>query len=406
MGALQMDGAGCFTIGDVPGVPGAVGVYFGKGQGMKTLIWAMLAAALCMGADLAAEEGKAMKKISREALGATPEGVEVDAYTLVNKHGMKARIMTYGGIVLSLEVPDRDGQLEDVTLGFDSLDGYVAEHPYFGTIVGRYANRIKGGRFVLDGVEYVLAQNNGPNHLHGGIKGFDKAVWAAEPTTHDGAPALRLRHVSPDGDEGYPGTLTTTVTYVLTDDNALEIHYEAETDRPTIVNLTQHAYFNLAGRRSETILDHEMQILASRYTPVDETLIPTGELRAVKDTPMDFTTPHRIGARIDQVEGGYDHNYVLDSGGGALALAARVHDPASGRVMEVHTTEPGLQFYTGNFLDGSIKGKGGRVYPKHAGFCLEAQVFPDSPNNPSFPSPVLRPGSKYTQTTVYRFLTE
>lgn len=346
-----------------------------------------------------------MMSIAKEAFGTAPDGQPVDVYTLANQQGMTVRIMTYGGIVLSIEVPDKNGVVEDVTLGYDALDGYIAKNPYFGALVGRYANRIAQGRFTLNGVDYVLAKNDGPNHLHGGLKGFDKAVWTAEAATHGGAPALRMRYVSPDGEEGYPGTLSTLVTYVLTGDNALEVRYEAETDRPTVVNLTQHAYFNLSGPRAEIILDHEMQILAARYTPVNDTLIPTGELRPVAGTPMDFNAMHRIGARISQVEGGYDHNYVLDGGGGELALAARVHEPLSGRVMEVLTTEPGLQFYSGNFLDGTIKGKSSRVYPKHGGFCLEAQRFPDTPNKPEFPSAVLNPGGKYTQTTAYRFLT-
>jgi aldose 1-epimerase len=302
---------------------------------------------------------------------------------------------------VSLLVPDRTGKLGDIVLGYESLDSYIKNSPYFGSIVGRYGNRIAKGLFTLDGVTYKLAVNNGQNHLHGGSKGFDKVVWKAEPVREAGAAGVKLTYLSRDGEEGYPGNLSVTVVYSLTDENELRISYEAVTDRPTPVNLTHHSYFNLAGEGD--ILGHELVVNAESYTPVDAGLIPTGEIRPVKGSPFDFTTPHAIGERIARVEGGYDHNFVLRGGGGRLDLAARVFEPKSGRVMEIRTTEPGLQFYSGNFLDGTITGKGGRVYSKHAGFCLETQHFPDSPNRPGFPSTILRPGSVYKSLTVHRF---
>jgi len=343
----------------------------------------------------------------KESFGKTPDGKQIDLYTLTNTTGLRARIMNYGAILVSLEVPDRDGNLADITLGFDKLDGYLGEHPYFGAIVGRYANRIGKATFTLDGVEYKLAANNDVNHLHGGIKGFDKKVWRVEDLGVKGAGAVvKLSYISEDGEEGYPGNLACSVTYTLTEDDKLKISYEAETDKKTVINLTNHSYFNLAGQGTGDILGHEMMINADKYTVVDEGLIPTGENRSVKDTPMDFTTPMTIGSRIGQVEGGYDHNYVLKGDGGTLALAARVYEPTSGRVMEVQTDQPGVQFYTGNFLDGSLTGKAGKVYQKNYGFCLETQHFPDSPNKPDFPSVVLHPGQKYTTETVYRFYTK
>lgn len=344
----------------------------------------------------------------KQLFGKTADGKAVDLYTLTNSNGVEARIMTYGGIVVSLRVPDRNGKLEDVVLGYGNLEGYLKNNsPYFGGIIGRYGNRVAKGRFSLNGREYRLAQNNGENHLHGGIKGFDKVVWKAkEVKSKDGA-AVALSYVSKDGEEGYPGNLSVTVVYTLTNNNQLKIDYSATTDKETIVNLTNHSYFNLAGRGS--ILNHEVMINADRFTPVDQGLIPTGELRSVKGTPMDFTRPTAIGARIEQQDQqlifgkGYDHNWVLNGGGGKLALAASVYEPTTGRVMEVYTTEPGVQFYTGNFLDGSIRGKGGQVYEKRFGLCLETQHFPDSPNKSNFPSTVLRPGGKYTTTTIYKF---
>jgi aldose 1-epimerase len=341
--------------------------------------------------------------IQKQVFGQLPDGKSVDLYVLSNTKGIKARIMTYGAALVSLEIPDRDGTIADITLGYDSIDGYIAASPYFGSTVGRYANRIAKGKFTLDGIEYTLAQNNGENHLHGGIKGFDKVVWNAEPIRKESEVGIKFMYFSKDGEEGYPGNLACTVIYMLTDNDELKISYEAETDKPTHVNLTHHSYFNLAGQGSGDILAHELMLNADNYTPVDEGLIPTGEIRSVEDSPMDFTTPHTIGDRIDQVQGGYDHNFVLRSGRGELALAARVYEPKSRRTMEIHTTEPGIQFYSGNFLDGSITGKSGKVYHKHYGFCLEPQHFPDSPNKPSFPSTVLNPGEKYESLTIFKF---
>ncbi|MHC4111423.1 MAG: aldose epimerase family protein [Planctomycetota bacterium] len=338
--------------------------------------------------------------------GKTPDGQEIDLYTMTNTNGITAKITNYGAILVSLEVPDKNGKLADITLGFDNLEGYIKGHPYFGAIVGRYANRIGGAKFKLNDLEYQLAANNGPNHLHGGIKGFDKVVWKAEDVTGDSNRALvKLSYMSKDGEEGYPGNLACTVTYTLTNNDELKINYEAETDKTTILNLTNHSYWNLAGQGDGDILGHELMLNADKYTPVDEGLIPTGEIKSVKDSPMDFTKPMAIGSRIAQVEGGYDHNYVLNSGGGKIPWCATVYEPTSGRIMEIYTVEPGVQFYTGNFLDGSITGKAGKVYKKHYGFCLETQHFPDSPNKPDFPSVVLKPGDKYTTVTVHKFTT-
>lgn len=340
---------------------------------------------------------------AREKYGTMPDGTEVDQYTLTNANGMKVKVITYGAIITSIEVPDRDGKLANVILFRDSLDDYLAGHPYFGCVVGRYANRIAKGKFTLDGQEYTLATNDGDNHLHGGEKGFDKYVWKAQPIKAEGVVGVTLMHVSPDGDEGYPGELTATVAYTLTDENELQMAYTATTTKPTIVNLTNHAYWNLAGAGSGTILEHLMMINADRYLPVDEGLIPTGEIKPVEDTPMDFRQPKPIGRDIEKVEGGYDHCYVLNrQPDEEMSLAARVAEPESGRVMEIYTTQPGIQFYTGNFLDGKVSG-GGVAYQKHAGFCLETQHFPDSPNQPDFPSTVLKPGETYEQVTIYRF---
>ena len=347
----------------------------------------------------------------QEAFGETADGTPVQLYTLRNEQGMEAQITNYGGIITSLKVPDSEGNFEDVVLGFSSLDKYLEGHPYFGAIVGRYANRIDEGQFTLNDSTYTLATNNGPNHLHGGTKGFDKRTWEARQGTGEDGPYLELSYVSPDGEEGYPGTLTTTVTYTLLPENALRIDYEAETNKKTILNLTNHSYFNLAGDGS--ILDHRLMINAHQFTPIDSTLIPTGTLRSVEGTPFDFTEPTRIGARINsdnqqiQFAGGYDHNFVLKekTPDDELTLAARVYEPRSGRVMEVRTTQPGVQFYSGNFLDGSLTGKGGTAYEHRNGFCLETQHFPDSPNQPSFPSVVLEPGETYSETTVYDFST-
>jgi aldose 1-epimerase len=350
--------------------------------------------------------GKERASVQKQAFGKTPDGAEVDVYTLTNTSGTTAKIMTYGAILTEHDVPDRDGKIEDVVLGFDNLKDYLAGHPYFGSTVGRVANRVAKGKFTLDGKEYKLATNNGPNALHGGLKGFDKVIWKAEPQMVADGVAVKFTYVSKDGEEGYPGTLNATVTYTLTNENELRLDYTATTDQATPVNLTNHSYFNLAGAKSGDILDHELMLAADKYTPTDDTLIPTGEIKPVKDTPLDFTTPKRIGERIDQLKGdpvGYDHNFVLNSEGKKLALAARVRDPKTGRVMEMYTTEPGVQFYTGNFLDGKQTGRGGVVYKKHAGFCLEAQHFPDSVNHPNFPSMILKPGETYKQTTIYKF---
>ena len=371
------------------------------------LVAGAIAAASCTPARKTGETS-ALKK---QSFGKTAAGQQVDIYTLSNRNGMEAAIMNYGGVVVSLKVPDRNGKLDDVALGFDTLDGYLKPNPYFGALVGRYGNRIARGKFTLDGVEHTLARNNGENALHGGLQGFDKRVWTARDVSTADTPRLELTYVSKDGEEGYPGTLTAVVTYSLTGANELRIDYSATTDKDTVLNLTNHSYFNLAGQGNGDILKHQVTIHADRFTPVDAGLIPTGELKPVEGTPFDFRQPHEIGERIGQndeqlVRGkGYDHNFVLNKGGGALAAAARVYEAGSGRVMEVLTDQPGLQFYTGNFLDGSITGKGGKVYRQRYGFCMETQHFPDSPNRPEFPSVVLKPGEQYRTATVYRFST-
>jgi aldose 1-epimerase len=350
--------------------------------------------------------------ISSEPYG-TVDGEAVELYTLTNANGMEVKIMTYGGIVQSIRVPDRDGTMANVALGFDGLDDYVESSPYFGCITGRYANRIARGTFNLEGTRYFLALNNGTNALHGGEKGFDKYVWAAEEINDADGVGLTLSRTSPDGEEGYPGNLDVEVTYRLTDANELRIDYHATTDAATIVNLTNHSYFNLAGEGSGSIFDHELQLMAGNYTPTDETAIPTGEIAPVAGTPFDFTQPHPIGERIRDASSeqivlgrGYDHNYVLDRESPddtSLMLAARVHEPESGRTMEISTTEPGIQFYSGNFLDGTLVGPSGGVYRQGDGFALETQHYPDSPNQPSWPSTELQPGEEYTSTTVYAF---
>ena len=350
--------------------------------------------------------------IKVEPFGKTPDGQQVRIYRLTNATGMKAAIMTYGAIVVSLQVPDRSGELGDVVLGYDNLDSYVQNSPYFGAIVGRYGNRIAKGRFTLDGVTYDrLAINNGENHLHGGLKGFDKVVWTDEPVWRSNGVGVRLEYLSKDGEEGYPGNLRAVVTYLLTNDNGLRIQYEATTDKATPVNLTHHGYWNLTGGQRD-ILDHVLTLNADRFTPVDKGLIPTGELRPVRGTVMDFTKPTPIGARIDADDeqlkfgGGYDHNWVLKKGRKQMSFAARLYEPTSGRVMEVYTQEPGIQFYSGNFLDGTITGKSGIVYQHRWGLCLETQHYPDSPNKLGFPSTILWPGRKYETVTVYRFSTK
>ena len=347
--------------------------------------------------------------VHRENWGTTPEGA-VDRYVLSNGRGMRVAILTYGGVVQHLEVPDRHGRAANVVLGFDRLQGYL-DHPdpYFGALIGRYGNRIAEGRFTLDGTPYEVPVNNGPNSLHGGATGFDKQLWSATTIDDEGSAGIVLRHVSPDGDQGYPGTLTVAVRYTVTPDDALRIDYEATTDAPTVVNLTNHSYFNLAGEGSGDVYDHLLQINASHFTPVDETSIPDGRIAPVAGTPMDFRRPTAVGTRLrtgdDQLRyaGGYDHNWVLDRDGDDLVPAAQVTDPGTGRTLSVLTTEPGLQFYSGNFLDGTIAGTGGSLYRQGDGLALETQHFPDSPNRANFPSTVLRPGATYQSTTVYRF---
>jgi len=339
--------------------------------------------------------------IQKEIFGEI-KGKEVLLFTLKNNNGLIAKITNYGGIVTSLLVPDKNGNFDDVVLGYDNLEGYLKETPYFGAIVGRYANRIAKGKFILDGVEYKLAVNNGPNHLHGGIIGFDRVVWDVEEFISEEGVGVKLHYLSKDGEEGYPGNLNIKVCYTLTNKNELKIEYTATTDKATPINLSHHSYFNLAGTSGKDILNHKLWIDADKYTVVDETLIPTGELRNVTG-PMDFRVPTKVGERIDKVEGGYDHNYVLNNEGN-YGKVAELSEPETGRVMEVFTSEPGMQFYSGNFLDGSITGKKGMVYTKHFGLCLETQHFPDSPNQPEFPNTILRPGETYKQETVYKFL--
>ena len=339
--------------------------------------------------------------VTQAAWGAVG-GREITQYTVTGAGGMTAKIINYGATVTSLLVKGRDGAAGDVVLGFDSLGGYLRpDNPYFGSIAGRYANRIAGARFELDGRTFRLAANNNGNSLHGGLKGFDKAVWDAAPlASGDG---VKFTYHSPDGEEGYPGGLHTVVTYSVTADNALRIEYSATADKATPVNLTHHSYFNLSAGAEPTILRHLLMLRASRYTEVDDALIPTGALPAVKGTAMDFTAPAKVGDGIARVPGGYDHNWALDAPGDLATPAASLYDPSSGRFMEVFTTEPGIQFYAGNFLDGTLPGKGGNTYVKHAGLCLEAQHFPDSPHRPSFPNTILRPGETYRQTTIYKF---
>ncbi len=378
---------------------------------IRSLLWLTLVLCLswsspsCSG--IQEKRGEAVRaELSKSVFGKLPDGSDADVYALKNATGTAAKIITYGTIVTELHVRDASGRLGDIVLGFDNLDQYLAGHPYFGCTVGRVANRIAAGKFTLDGQEYELALNDGPNHLHGGLKGFDKALWRGEPAHAQDGVAVKFSYVSKDGEEGYPGNLSVTVTYTLTNADELRLDYTAVTDKATPVNLTNHSYFNLAG--GGDILGHILKLSAESHTLVDERLIPTGEIASVKGTPLDFTLPVAIGSRIDQLTNtprGYDHNFILESGGGKLAPAARVEEPGTGRVMEIFTTEPAIQFYTGNFLDGSLKGKRGTTYNKHAGFCLETDHFPDSVNRPNFPSVILRPGETYRQTTVYKFST-
>ena len=344
--------------------------------------------------------------IQKQLFGKTPDGTDVDLYTLVNDHQLRVSIMTYGATITSVEVPDRNGKLDNVVLSLDSLDAYLKGHPFFGSTVGRYANRIAKGKFSIAGKEYTVATNNGPNHLHGGIKGYDKAVWKSSAVQTADSVGVVFTHQSPDGDEGYPGNLSVTVTYTLNNKNELGMKFAASTDQTTVVNLTNHSYWNLTGA-SRDVLDHELFLDADQYLPVDAGLIPIGELRSVAGTPMDFRTPTTIGARIAQVEGGgYDHCYVLKHRAGERpTLFAKVFDLESGRVMEVSATQPGVQLYTGNFLDCSLR-RGGQSFGKHFGLCLETQHFPDSPNQSSFPTTLLKPGEKYEHTTIHKFRVE
>lgn len=351
----------------------------------------------------------ASASIKAETWGQTAAGEEVSLFTLRNANGMEAKITNWGGFIASLKVPDKNGQFADVALGFDSLEGYLAKNPFFGCITGRYANRIGGAVFKIDGVEYKVTANSGKHQLHGGKAGFDKKLWKARQIQQGDGVGVELSYTSADGEEGFPGTLTCTVTYTLTQDNGLQIDYQATTDKPTVLNLTNHCYFNLAGEGSGDILGHELTIPTDQLTATDDDLITTGEIVSIKDTPLDFTSPHLIGERIGAdfkplVQGiGYDHNYVLSGSG--LKLAATVKEPKSGRVMTVRTTEPGVQLYTGNHLNGVV-GKGGHVYAKRYGFCLETQHYPDSPNHPNFPSVILRPGETFESTTIYQFSAE
>jgi aldose 1-epimerase len=383
------------------------------GRAARIGVAVLLAAATVGLLGVSASDASGKLDVRRERFGTMPDGTVVHRYTLTNARGMEVKLITYGGAIQSLTVPDRRGRRANVTLGFATLEGYLnPNNPYFGCITGRYANRIDEGRFTLDGVTYQLAINNPPNHLHGGNVGFDKRVWDAEVVRTRHSVGVRFHRVSPDGEENYPGTLDTTVTYTLNNRNALRMRYEATTDKATIVNLTNHAYWNLAGEGTGDINDHELLLRASRYTPVDPTLIPTGAIDPVAGTPLDFTRSTRIGARIRDshpqllIGRGYDHNWVLDRHGSGLELAARLKDPKSGRVLEVVTDQPGIQFYSGNFLDGTLVGTSGHTYRQGDGLALETQHFPDSPNHPNFPSTVLRPGEKYDTTTVYRFSTD
>jgi aldose 1-epimerase len=368
-------------------------------------------------ATMSSTPSRPLGTISQAPFGKTPDGTPVEIYTLRNSQGMEARIMTYGGIVVSLKVPDKNGKFDDVVLGFDNLDGYVKASyvkacPYFGALIGRYGNRIGGGKFTLEGQTYTLATNNGPNSLHGGLKGFDKVVWQAKSWVTAEGPALELTYLSKDGEEGFPGNLKVKAVYTLTDSNELRLDFTATTDKPTVCNLTHHSYFNLRGQGNGDILSHEVYINSDKTTPVDKELITTGDYAPVDGTPFDFRKPTAIGARINdpdpvlQYGPGYDHNWVIDKPMGQLGLMARVYEPTTGRVMEVWSTEPGLQFYAGNFLDGSLTGKDGKVYQRRYGFCMEPQHYPDSPNKPMFPSTELKPGETYSNTIIYKFSTQ
>jgi aldose 1-epimerase len=349
--------------------------------------------------------GKLGPHVEKAEFGKMPDGTTIESYTLYNGRGASAKLITYGATVAELHVPDKNGKAGDVVLGFDNLQGYLGPHPHFGGAIGRYGNRIAKGKFTLDGKEYQLAINNAPNSLHGGPTGFDRRVWKAEPIEVKDGAAVRFTYLSKDGEENFPGNLTVSVTYTLTILNELKLEYGAETDKDTVVNLTNHSYFNLAGAGSGDVLKHVLYLNADKYTPVDSTLIPTGEIASVANTPLDFRKPTAIGARIGELKeiGGYDHNFVVNGAAGTLRIAARVTEPTSGRQMEVWTTEPGVQFYSAVHLDGSLTGKGGLAYQKYGALCLETQHYPDSPNRPNFPSTVLKPGTKFHSETIYKF---
>ncbi len=370
-----------------------------------TLVLTVCAAALTQPASSKPVSSKA--GVQQQPFG-TRDGRPVILYTLTNSHGVEVRAMNYGGIIVSIRVPDRKGEFADIVLGHEAAEGYIPNPPYLGAIVGRYANRIANGTFMLDGKTYTLPKNDGPNTLHGGLtRTFDKVVWEGEPLK--GKSGVAFSYLAKDGEEGFPGNLKVKVTYTLNDANELTVDYEATTDKATPINVSQHSYFNLKGEGNGDILDHEIMINADRFTPVDKNLIPTGELRPVKGTPFDFTTATKIGTRIEDpydqmvLGHGYDHNFILNRKGAGLSLAARVYEPTTGRVLEVSTTQPAVQFYTGNFLDGSVTGKQGHVYKRRFGFCLETQHYPDSPNHPDFPTTILKPGEKFHQTTVFKF---
>lgn len=378
---------------------------------LRLLVTALLLAGMItIGSWPAKAEARSTMK--KQSFGKTSDGRPVDLYTLTNQKGMEVAITTFGGIVVSLKVPDRTGKFDDVVLGYDSLDGYLTNKAFLGALIGRYGNRIAHGKFTLNGQTYTLPKNDGDNTLHGGPEGFNKKLWAAKDVSSAKGQALELTYLSPDGEEGFPGNLNAKVVYTLNDQNELTIAYSATTDKDTVVNLTNHSYFNLAGQGTGDILRHELMIKGDHITAVDETLIPTGELRPVKGTPFDFTHATAIGARINQddpqlkVGKGYDHNWVLnDHGSRSPVLVAEAYEPKSGRVLQVLSTEPGVQFYSGNFLDGTIQGKGNKAYNHRYGFCLETQHFPDSPNHPKFPSTTLKPGQTYSTTTVFKFST-
>ena len=383
-------------------------------RGMTRIALTALAATLTIAPGCSREESSAPVQTPRPMMSKTPfertaDDQSVDLITLRNRNGIEIQVLSYGGIIMSLKTPDRTGAIDDIVLGFDHLKDYVEKSPYFGTLIGRYGNRIAKGKFTLDGQTYTLATNNNANHLHGGIKGWDKVVWGADMFQNAGAVGVILTYTSKDGEEGYPGTVKARVTYSLNEQDELTVDYFATTDKPTVINLTQHSYFNLAGTNAQDVLGHELMLNADGYTPVDAGLIPLGQIAPVAGTPFDFKAPTPIGARINDTHeqiargGGYDHNFVLNRTGDGLSLAARVVEPMSGRTVTVSTTEPGVQFYTGNFLDGTLTGKGGRLYGRRAGFCLETQHYPDSPNQPAFPSPVLRPGQEYRSKTVFAF---